>query len=124
MTTENKLWQFINELLKMIIGFGKAQLIMFGINFLIITVGMGIIGLGWWSLLIGIGIACLDLLPVIGAGIVFLPWTILALISGNTAMALGVAIIYIAMVIIRMVLDPVITGHHIGLSPWITLASS
>ena len=31
---------------------------------------------------------------------------------------------YIAMVVLRMVLDPIITGKSVGLSPWITLLAS
>ena len=106
------------------LGFGKAQLILFGVNFLVITTGMLIAGMKWWSPLIAVGVSLLDLLPVIGSGIVFVPWAVIALILKNTPMAITVGATYIAMVVLRMILDPIITGKNIGLSPLITLLAS
>ena len=39
-------------------------------------------------------------------------------------MAICVGATYIAMVVLRMILDPIITGKSIGVSPWITLLAS
>ncbi len=114
----------LKELGHTALGFGKAQLILFGVNFVVITIGMIIAGLGWWSPLVAVGISLLDLLPVIGSGIVFVPWAIIALIAKNPHMAIVVGATYITMVVLRMILDPVITGKNIGLSPWITLLAS
>ena len=114
----------LKELGSTVLGFGKAQLILFGVNFVVITIGMIIVGMGWWSPLIAIGVSLLDLLPVIGSGIVFVPWAIIALIAKNPHMAITVGATYIAMVVLRMVLDPIITGKSVGLSPWITLLAS
>ena len=114
----------LKELGHTALGFGKAQLILFGVNFSVITIGMIIAGLGWWSPLIAIAVSLLDLLPVIGSGIVFVPWTIIALIAKNPHMAIAVGATYIAMVVLRMILDPIITGKSVGLSPWITLLAS
>ncbi|MEA4869782.1 MAG: AI-2E family transporter [Christensenella sp.] len=114
----------LKELGAAALGFGKAQAILFGVNFIVVTVGMIIVGLGWWSPLIAVGVSLLDLLPVIGSGIVFVPWAIIALIAKNPHMAIAVGATYIAMVVLRMVLDPIITGKSVGLSPWITLFAS
>ena len=114
----------LRELWHTAVGFGKAQLILFGVNFAVITAGMLIAGLRWWSPLIALGVSLLDLLPVIGSGIVFVPWAILALIFKNPQMAITVGATYIAMVVLRMVLDPIITGKNIGLPPLITLLAS
>ncbi len=106
------------------LGFGKAQLILFGVNFVVVTVGMIVAGMKWWSPLIAVGVSLLDLLPVIGSGIVFVPWAIIALIAKNTPMAITVGVTYIAMVVLRMILDPIITGKSVGLPPLITLLAS
>jgi predicted PurR-regulated permease PerM len=97
---------------------------LFGVNFVVITIGMLIAGLKWWSLLVALAVSLLDLLPVIGSGIVFVPWAIIALIFKNPQMAITVGATYIAMVVLRMVLDPIITGKNIGLPPLITLLAS
>ena len=114
----------LKELGHTALGFGKAQLILFGVNFVVITIGMVIAGLGWWSPLVAVGISLFDLLPVIGSGIVFVPWATIALIAKNPHMAIVVGATYITMVVLRMILDPVITGKSVGLSPWITLLAS
>ncbi len=122
--TENRFLTALKELGKTALGFGKAQAILFGVNFAVVTIGMIVAGLGWWSLLIAFGVCLLDLLPVIGSGIVFVPWAIIALIAKNQQMAITVGATYIAMVVLRMVLDPVITGKSVGLPPLITLLAS
>ena len=121
---KERLVSALKELGSTALGFGKAQLILFGVNFVVITIGMIVVGMGWWSPLIAIGVSLLDLLPVIGSGIVFVPWAIIALIAKNPHMAITVGATYIAMVVLRMVLDPIITGKSVGLSPWITLLAS
>jgi predicted PurR-regulated permease PerM len=121
---EKRFLTILKELWHTALGFGKAQLILLGVNFAVITIGMLIAGLKWWSLLIALAVSLLDLLPVIGSGIVFVPWAIIALIFKNPHMAITVGATYIAMVVLRMVLDPIITGKNIGLPPFITLLAS
>jgi predicted PurR-regulated permease PerM len=122
--TKQRVVTALKELGNAALGFGKAQLILFGVNFVVITIGMIVTGLGWWSPLIALAISLLDLVPVIGSGIVFVPWAIIALIAKNPHMAICVGATYIAMVVLRMILDPIITGKSIGVSPWITLLAS
>lgn len=122
--TKQRVVTALKELGSAALGFGKAQLILFGVNFVVVTIGMIVTGLGWWSPLIALAISLLDLVPVIGSGIVFVPWAIIALIAKNPHMAICVGATYIAMVVLRMILDPIITGKSIGVSPWITLLAS
>lgn len=121
---QNNFLTALKELGKTALGFGKAQAILFCVNFVVVTIGMIVVGLGWWSPLVAVAVSFLDLLPVIGSGIVFVPWAIIALIAKNPHMAIAVGATYIAMVVLRMVLDPIITGKSVGLSPWITLLAS
>jgi len=120
----NRFRKVLQELGSTALGFGKAQLILFGVNFVVVTLGMIIAGMKWWSPLIAVGISLLDLLPVIGSGVVFVPWAIIALIAKHAPMAITVGATYIAMVVLRMILDPIITGKSVGLSPLITLLAS
>ncbi len=121
---QNRFVTTLKEVGRAALGFGKAQLILFCVNLAVLTTGMLIVGMGWWSVLIALGVSLLDLLPVIGSGVALVPWSVIALIAGNTRMAVGVGATYIAMVVLRMVLDPIITGKSIGLPPLITLLAS
>ena len=120
----NRFIQALKELGSTALGFGKAQLILFGVNFVVVTIGMIVAGMKWWSPLIAVGVSLFDLLPVIGSGVIFVPWAIIALIAKNVPMAITVGATYIAMVVLRMILDPIITGKSVGLPPIITLLAS
>lgn len=122
--TKTRILTTLSEILNMTIGYIKAQIIMFLINVVIVTIGMVITGMGWWSILIAIGVSTFDLLPVVGSGAVFIPWTIIAIALGNTRMAICVSSIFVILVLARMILEPIILGKKIGLSPLITMLSS
>lgn len=68
-------------------------------------------------------IALIDFLPVLGTGIVMIPWAVYSAFSGNTALAVGLAVLYIAIVIIRNFLEPKIVSQQIGINPLFTLFS-
>jgi hypothetical protein len=87
---ENRFLTVLKDLWRTVLGFGRAQLILLGVNFTVVTVGMLIVGLKWWSPLVALAVSLLDLLPVIGSGVVFVPWAIVALIVKNTHMAIAV----------------------------------
>ena len=76
---QNNFLTALKELGKTALGFGKAQAILFCVNFVVVTIGMIVVGLGWWSPLVAVAVSFLDLLPVIGSGVVFVPWAIIAL---------------------------------------------
>lgn len=121
---ENRFLTVLRELWSTALGFGKAQMILFGVNFVVVTAGMLVAGMKWWSPLIAFGVSLFDLLPVVGSGVVFVPWAVVALLVKNVQMAITVGATYIAMVVLRMVLDPIITGKSVGLPPLITLLAS
>ncbi len=96
-------------------------LIMF-ITFAEISIGLTIIGVNN-AFAIGALIAVFDILPVVGSGMVLLPWTIIALISGNYARAIGLGILYVVVIVVRNVMEPKIVGDRVGLHPIVTLLS-
>lgn len=66
-------------------------------------------------------IAIVDILPVLGTGTVMIPWALIELISGNFAMALGLAVVYVIITVIRNILEPRLVSYQIGLNPLVTL---
>lgn len=68
-------------------------------------------------------IAAVDILPVLGTGGVVLPWIVIEAITGNTSLAIGLAVLYGIITLIRNILEPKIIGDSIGLHPLLTLAS-
>jgi predicted PurR-regulated permease PerM len=120
---ENKFLRFLSEMLRVGVGFIKAQLIFFAINVVLISVFLMIFDVRF-AVLIALGISLLDFLPVVGSGLAFLPWIIVCLIIGNNELALRLALLYIGLVVLRQILDPIITGKQIGIRPLLALAAS
>ncbi len=123
METQNKWFRFLQELLHIATGFIKAQCIFFAIDLVILTTCFIIFNIRL-SFLVALAISLLDLLPLIGGGLVFIPWILVCLIIGNSALALKLAILYIGLLILRQILDPLITGKQIGIKPLCALGAS
>ena len=63
----------------------------------------------------------LDILPAVGVGIILVPWAIVLLIGGNTARALAILAITLAVTLIRQVIEPHIIGKQFGIHPLASL---
>jgi len=75
--------------------------------------------LGWFS--IAAFTAVVDILPVLGTGLVLIPWALFHLIKGNLSLGLGLVLIYVVITVIRNVLEPKLVGQQIGLHPIVML---
>lgn len=72
---------------------------------------------GWSGLAAGLLIGLADALPVVGAGLFLIPWSLLSFWTGDTATGILTACLYGGSVLIRQVLEPRIVGQHLGLHP-------
>ena len=66
-------------------------------------------------------VAVIDIMPVLGTGLVLIPWAIIAAVLGSYKMAAGVAALYIIMLAVRNVVEPKLVGSQMGLHPLVTL---
>jgi len=98
----------------------RAYLLLFVLTFLEVLVGLWILRQPY-ALLIALGVAVVDLLPVFGAGAVLLPWAILSLLFGAHQLGLGLLILYGVMTIVRQIAEPHVVGGSLGLHPFVTL---
>lgn len=98
----------------------KAQLILCGICFVELLIGFLILGLRY-SLLLALLISLIDFLPVLGAGTALIPWAIISLLLGNFKLAIGLAVMYIVILLVRNALEPNVLGIQIGMHPLVTL---
>ncbi len=107
-------------LFQAIIGYIKAQLIVMSITFSIATVGLTLIRYEY-SILVGLLIAFVDALPILGSGSILWPWAALSLISSNYTQAVGLLIIYVCILAVRQIVEPKVLGEQIGVHPLLTL---
>ena len=76
-----------------------------------------------YALLIAIGIAIIDVLPVLGTGTVLIPWGVILILTGSVGRGIAILALYLIVTVIRQILEPKIIGEYIGLYPLITLIS-
>lgn len=101
-------------------GWLKAQLTLSGLSFLIVALGLLILGVPYapaWAL----GIALVDAIPILGTGTILLPWALVSLIQGDRILALGLGGIYVTALLSRSVLEPRLVGRQLGIDPLMTL---
>lgn len=85
--------------------------------------------LGFWLLNIryaplwALGVAVVDIFPVLGTGTVLLPWAVVSLLQQNTVRAIGLTALYLTVTLSRSALEPKLLGKHLGLDPLLTLAA-
>lgn len=116
----NYLKEFLNRTGHGILQYIKAIVLSSIINFVVLLFGLKYANVPYYGL-IAFAIAIVDLLPVIGSGIVLIPWAIIVLVQGNGNLAAILIVLYIITFILSQVLEPLILGKSIGLKPLYTL---
>ncbi len=109
-----------NSFLEMVWQFLKSYFIIFCITTLEISVGLWLIKVPK-PVFIALVIAVLDAFPIVGSGLVLLPWSVISLITGNFFLGFGLLIVYIFVAVFRQIVEPRIVGKHVGLRPLVTL---
>ncbi len=74
-----------------------------------------------YALLIAIIVATVDLLPILGAGTVLIPWAILQLLLGHHSFGIGLLILYGVLTIVRQIAEPHVVGESLGIHPLASL---
>ena len=115
----------LKTLIKSLGGYLKAEFILVIISFFISLIGLYIFYfLGWnieFPLLIALGIAFVDALPIFGSGTVMLPWAGFLAFTGDLKLAIGIFVLWCIMSIVRQLLEPKIISGSIGIHPIFTL---
>ncbi len=103
-------------------GYLKAQILLTVGVFFILLGGFLVTGQSY-ALLLALGLAVLDFIPIVGAGTVMIPWAVIDLFVGNYSRAAGVVVIWGLVAAFRRVAEPKIVGDQTGLSPIVSLLS-
>jgi sporulation integral membrane protein YtvI len=110
------------DLKRALFGFLKAQLTLISITAVIILIGLLILRVDY-AITIALITGIVELVPYVGTGIVFVPWIIYEVISGDTGLAIGLGVVYIIVIVQRQIVEPKILSSSIGLDPLATLVA-
>lgn len=103
-------------------GYLKAEFLLSVGVFFILLAGFFLIGQPY-GLLLALGLAVMDFIPIIGAGTVMVPWAFVCLFTGNFATAFELMLIWGIIALFRRVMEPKFVGDQTGLSPILSLVS-
>ena len=107
---------------KTVTGYLKAYFLIMLLTFFEMLAGLTLLGVEY-ALIMAIVISVVDILPILGAGTVLIPWAIFALISSNTPLGVGLLVLYAVTLVARQFIEPKIVGSTLGIHPLATLAS-
>ena len=98
----------------------KAYALLMLITFTEMVIGLSILRIEG-AATIAAFTAVVDILPVLGTGLVVIPWALFHLVKGNLFLGLGLFLLYAVITVVRQVLEPKVVGQQIGLHPIVIL---
>ncbi len=92
------------------------------ITFAELFLGLVLIGIenSWLYALL---IAVFDALPVVGTGVIMIPWALIELLRGEVSLGVGIGLLWLTVTVVRNIIEPKIVGRQVGLHPLLTLVS-
>ena len=107
---------FVDTIFKYLVSYIVILLITFGELALLFTIA-GIMS----PVVVASIVALFDIMPIVGVSTVLIPWIILDLLSGAYTQAIILILGWLAITVIRNVIEPKIVGNRVGLHPVLTL---
>ncbi len=117
-----KLRPFAGRLRKAGLAYIKSQSIILFIIATVISVGLLLMGSDY-AIILGAGIAVFDAFPVVGSGVILIPWAIIKMLGGNYYAAAILITVFAIAAFLREVLEPKLFGKELGLKPLYILIS-
>lgn len=115
---EDKSRDQVNEVLtslrKSVFGFIRSQIILSLFTYVTTFIGLLILGVDY-PLAIALLVTIVDILPVLGVGSALVPWAIYCLSTGNIFVGIGLIILFLAITVLRRVIEPKILGDAVGI---------
>lgn len=120
-------WRFmlgrLGQSLKQSVGkWCKAQGILLAVTFGELLAGLWLLGQPY-ALLLALVIAVVDALPVLGAGMILLPWAVVRFAVGDVAGGLGLTALYAVLTVVYSVLAPKVMARQAQAPPLAALAA-
>ncbi|MDR3270325.1 MAG: sporulation integral membrane protein YtvI [Peptococcaceae bacterium] len=105
-----------------LVGFLRAEIMLVSVTAVITILGLMLTG-NRYAVTIGVLSGILDLLPIVGTGMLFLPWVAVLCMMGLVGQGMKLLLMWAVIIIVRQMLEPKIMSKSIGLHPLPTLIS-
>lgn len=101
-------------------GYIRAYTILMSMTFLVIWISFSLFRIPY-GLPLGIIGALLDLIPFLGIIVIFVPVIVYYFIVDNYFVSIGITIVFIALSIVRQILEPKLVASNVGINPLLTI---
>ena len=105
-----------------VMGWLIAQAKLAGLTFLVCLSGLLILQVPYGAVWAAV-IALVDAVPLLGSGLVLVPWSVVSFLGGRVGEGIGLLITFAAAFFVRTVLEPRLVGRQMGLDPLVTLVA-
>lgn len=93
------------------------------VTFIVLCVGLYFIDISNWGIK-AFFIALVDIMPVLGSGMIMIPWAIYRALTGSVDIGAQLAILYMVLIVVRFIAEPLLVGKSVGVSPLLTLVAA
>ncbi len=103
-----------------IAGMLRTQLILIGVTSVICIVGMALMHIRY-AFILGLSIGLTGWIPIVGSGIVTLPWAVGAFLGGHVVLAIKILLLQTIASLVRHTIEPKIMAASVGLGTFATM---
>ena len=100
----------------------RACLLLGLLTFCLSFIGLALLRVPY-AFILALLLAVVDLLPLLGTGIILIPWALVCLLLGQVKLGIGLLVLYAAASLVRQILEPKLIGEGLGLHPLVSLFS-
>ena len=101
-------------------GYARAYFVIFLMTLCQVFVGLLILRVRF-AFLIAVCVAAVDIFPVVGSGVILLPWAAAMIYFGNIRLGTGLIVLYGIVTVVRQIAEPKIVGDKLGIHPLASL---
>lgn len=113
----NEIWIRLKHAIKnYFIGLVKLAIL----SFIVLMIGLYLIGISNWAIK-AFFIAIVDMIPLLGSGMILIPWAFIRALSGSVDVGAQLAILYVVIVVVRLIGEPLLVGKSVGVPPLLTI---
>lgn len=103
-------------------GYLRATLLLGGMTFLICFIGLSLLGVKY-AFLIAFLLAVVDFLPLLGTGVILVPWAAVTALLGRPGHAVGLLVLWGVCTLARQLTEPRLMGAGLDIHPLLSLAA-
>ncbi len=115
-----KVEEIAGDVWRAVIGLFRAQLVLIGVTSVICVIGLAVMGVQY-ALLLGVGIGLTGWVPIVGSGIITIPWVVGALVTGKVILAIKILLLQAVASVVRHTIEPKLLASNMGIGTFATM---